>query len=500
MKTSRTLLLSMALYCLAVPMRTVLAQGNLTPSGPPAPTMKTLSQIEPRTPISSLPYTITSAGAYYLMANLTGVSGTNGITIAANDVTLDLKGYSLSGVAGSIDGILVSGNRTNLWLGNGTIRGWGMEGIDGTTAQSSVFRELKIFGSGDVGLRSGTDAMVSRCTSIGNSQEGVLAFDNCQFSQCAARNNGASGILTGNNCRITDCQVQFNGYDGISTGAGCSISGCTSANNTHSGISASTGSSISDCTAEANLIRGFDAATACSVIHCTVVGTGNYDNVLGTYYGILAGDGSVVTDCTVRNYLGVNAATDTSGIFVKNSCTVNGCSVSVNRLGVFTGSNCLVMACSTSSNITTGIYLGGNSTAKACVASGNGYNGIEVFGGYSTVEGCTTSGNKAFGISLTSDGCVVLNNTCDGNGFGAGTAGIQCFIGSRNRIEANHFSNNNSRGLSVDSSSTGNIITKNIALTNSIQTISYDVNTANNDVGPIGRAATATSPWANLQY
>src|SRR6185437_1380639 len=33
-------------------------QGALTPPGGPAPTMKTLSQIEPRTPISSAPFTI----------------------------------------------------------------------------------------------------------------------------------------------------------------------------------------------------------------------------------------------------------------------------------------------------------------------------------------------------------------------------------------------------------------------------------------------------------
>jgi hypothetical protein len=40
----------------------------------------------------------------------------------------------------------------------------------------------------------------------------------------------------------------------------------------------------------------------------------------------------------------------------------------------------------------------------------------------------------------------------------------------------------------------------NTLLANVVQTISYDVSPANNDVGPIGRAATATSPWANLQY
>jgi hypothetical protein len=48
-----------------------LGQGVLTPPGSPAPTMKTLSQVEPRTPISSVPYTITESGSYDLTTNLT---------------------------------------------------------------------------------------------------------------------------------------------------------------------------------------------------------------------------------------------------------------------------------------------------------------------------------------------------------------------------------------------------------------------------------------------
>jgi parallel beta-helix repeat protein len=420
-------------------------QGSLAPPGAPAPTMKTLTQIEPRTPISSLPYTITSPGAYYLTTNLTGVSGTSGITIAANDVTLDLNGFSLVSVPGANDAIFVSGNRTNICIGNGTIRGWSLEGIDGTTAQFSVFMDLKIIGSGDVGLRSGTAAMVTRCTTIGNSQEGILAFGDCHISQCVAANNGASGISADNNCRITDCQAQFNNYDGIAAASGCSISGCTSANNVNSGISTGSGGSISHCAAANN------------------------------YNGILAGAGNSISACTV---------------------------MANTNYGISLSSNSVVTASAASGNDNFGITIqGANSTAKACVASSNAANGIVLYGRYSTVEGCTASGNLYSGITVLADGCLALNNTCDSNGSGiAGNAGIACFTSVSGRIEANHFSNNKSFGLYVDAGSIHNIITRNIAVTNTVQTVSYNVSAANNDVGPIGRAATATSPWANLQY
>src|SRR5215212_2971187 len=80
-------------------------QGSLNPSGPPAPMFKTLSQIEPRVPVESLPTNITVSGSYYLATNLTGVSGTNGITITVDNVTLDLNGFALIGVAGSSNGV-----------------------------------------------------------------------------------------------------------------------------------------------------------------------------------------------------------------------------------------------------------------------------------------------------------------------------------------------------------------------------------------------------------
>src|ERR1035441_8775525 len=73
-------------------------QGALSPPGAPAPTMKTLAQVEPRTPIPALPYVISSAGSYYLTTNLVSPGGVAGITVAADHVTIDLRGFAIIGV------------------------------------------------------------------------------------------------------------------------------------------------------------------------------------------------------------------------------------------------------------------------------------------------------------------------------------------------------------------------------------------------------------------
>jgi parallel beta-helix repeat protein len=325
----------------------VFAQGSLTPPGAPAPVMKTLDQVEPRIPISSLPYTITSAGAYYLTTNLTGASGTNGITIAANDVTLDLNGFSLAGVPGSNDGILVSGNRTNLCIANGTVRSWDFDNVDALNTQSSRFLDLTIIGSGNTGLRSGATAVITHCTAFGNSQEGILAFDGCQVSQCAVRNNGAAGIAAGNNCRIADCQAQFNNFDGISAGSSSSISGCTAANNTAHGIEVGSSCIISGCTTQANTNSGISTGSSCTIDHCTA--SNDFP------VGIVAGPGSTVSGCSVQGVAG-------TGIFMSFGGNVSACAASFNAIGIAASSSSHVKNNNCSSNSSSGISVQGNSS------------------------------------------------------------------------------------------------------------------------------------------
>jgi hypothetical protein len=86
--------------------------------------MVTLSQIEPRIPISSAPYTISQPGSYYLTANISVTNG-SAITITANQVTLDLNGFTLSSTEASPTGtgILLAGGDTDITILNGHIKG-----------------------------------------------------------------------------------------------------------------------------------------------------------------------------------------------------------------------------------------------------------------------------------------------------------------------------------------------------------------------------------------
>ena len=89
--------------------------------------MKTLEQIEPRTPISSLPYRITNSGSYYVVSNLHSTG--HGIVIETNGVSVDLMGFSLTGDGGYLDkGINVVG-ATNAPIEDLVIKGGRISGF-----------------------------------------------------------------------------------------------------------------------------------------------------------------------------------------------------------------------------------------------------------------------------------------------------------------------------------------------------------------------------------
>ena len=100
---------------------------------------------EARTPISAVPFTISEAGSYYLTGNLTASDSTSGITISADNVTLDLNGFALiGGGSGSVAGIVVPVAQKNLCIRNGTVRGWTNGGVRADTARNSRLENLRV--------------------------------------------------------------------------------------------------------------------------------------------------------------------------------------------------------------------------------------------------------------------------------------------------------------------------------------------------------------------
>jgi len=241
MKIKISMLLALCLGSIA------FGAGSLTPPGAPAPTMKTLDEIdqsvsnvittlktaEPRTPLidgspgvaifSSGTIRITQSGSYYLTTNLT-VSSSSGIQILASGVTLDLNGFTLRSTSSttSSSGIWIQGSNVSIFNGHivsGTVYDSGVSGDqytgsgfeNGIYAQSSDYTSIRIH-----------DISVSGCDLRGIYIE---SWDSLVES-CTVKTVGTRGVKAGivNNCSATICgEVAISGYQitgcrGVSTG------------------------------------------------------------------------------------------------------------------------------------------------------------------------------------------------------------------------------------------------------------------------------------------
>jgi len=320
------LLLPLTLLLTALPCA---AQGPLSPPGTPAPTMKTLEQIEPRTPISSAGYVITQSGSYYLISNLTAVAAQDGITVHADDVTIDLNGFTLIGSGtNSGHGIYQTNSLRNLRVYNGKVVRWGGASKGGVyvLGKNNQLDHIQAATS-YIGIEAGPNSRISDCSAYSNSVHGICTSVACTISDCSAYQNSQVGIYIGIGSTISDCSAYGNSTYGIWANHDSTISGCVARYNSNHGIFVSgSDSKISGNTCDGNGWGGVGAGIYVNDSDNRIGSNNATDNDFGIYVN------------SIGNLIIRNSARGNSTNYVIASNNVVGAILSPTPSGAISGS------------------------------------------------------------------------------------------------------------------------------------------------------------------
>jgi len=249
------------------------------------------------------PVTIDAPGSYRLTGSLQVDDGAvTAVEIRADDVTLDLNGFTIAGPydCGSPSfalghGIHSSGMNTT--VRNGSVRGVGYRGIQGATTVEA----MRVLCNGQEGILVGADARIVGNTVYNNAANGikggtlamvivrdnVVKDDDIDIGTGIVERNVVSGAPT---CiRVGSAVVAYNHVRdcgrGIWAGAGSTIIGNTANDNSVAGITAGSGSTLKDNTASGNTFDGLRCGKGCTVIGNTARGNGEYGLGASNYTG-----------------------------------------------------------------------------------------------------------------------------------------------------------------------------------------------------------------------
>jgi hypothetical protein len=212
----------LVVVAIAITGGAIATAGPLTPpAGPPAPTGKTLTEVEPRIPVNAetappdlgpdpSQFTIVESGSYYLTGNVAGVDGKTTISITASNVTLDLNGFTVSGpteVGQSAGLAAIYIDNPNVVVRNGLVADSQGHGIVGGAVGITI-EDVAVCDVDGVGITlSGEPAMVRRCIVSEADEGGIKIIFGGSVIECGVFETAQFGISVVDG-RIEQCWVK----------------------------------------------------------------------------------------------------------------------------------------------------------------------------------------------------------------------------------------------------------------------------------------------------
>ncbi len=282
----------------AVLVASLVVAGPLDPpAGPITGTYKTLTEVEPRTPLaqSQVPITISQPGSYYLTGNLFAPQLVAAIiTVNAPGVTLDLNGFQIDGatdVGEATNAIKINAVGAGCRVLHGSVIDATGNGVQ-CDAPDCSFTDVRIAQCALDGLNVGAEVLVERCTFTENGGDGLDGGSTIRsvVRACMAKGNGGTGFEI--NGAVENCVAGNNGGPGFNGGG--TFTRCDSSQNDSDGMSIF-GGIVSECSAGAN--------GGC---------------------GIRIGNNVTVTGCNSRVNSGPGIIMSWRGVALNNNCAENG--------------------------------------------------------------------------------------------------------------------------------------------------------------------------------
>jgi parallel beta-helix repeat protein len=311
------------------------------------------------------------SGSYLVINNITAAASTTCLTLTANQVTIDLNGFTISG-SGNTNGILALG-RNNVTIRNGSVNGFA--------------RAIYANGTGNLidGVRTATGTL-----------NAFTVGDNATIQNSYVTSHLGGGIIAGKNAKIINSTLNSNSGNMIVVSDGAIVSKNNVTNN--GGSSTSAIQMTQNCTVADNVV--FKSTFGINA-------TGSFNTIRGNQ---------------------VTGATE--GITAVNSSIISGNNTSSNTdNGIEAGTDNLVSGNTVNANQGVGIVIADRSQVLNNVVNGSGNFGIHPGGPNCSVIGNTTDGNTSSGLNIQCP-AKVADNTALGNGApnlsetGAGCANL----------------------------------------------------------------------------